>query len=83
MTEYDNTNKGTIVKNKRKKTSSHPEYSGSVNVDGKEFWLSAWVKTNGSTGEKFFSLALQPKDDQGEGSQDTLPMSNDEDDVPF
>jgi len=59
--EYDNSNKGTLGKNKRKEKESHPDYSGQINVAGVDYWLSAWLKTNASTGEKFFSLAVKPK----------------------
>ena len=64
--EYDNTNSGILARNQRKEKESHPEYTGSINVNGVEFWLSAWVKTGGPgsklEGQKFFSLALTPKD---------------------
>lgn len=59
---YDNTNRGSLGKNKRKEQDKHPDYSGQINVDGRDYWLSAWLKTNNSTGEKFFSLAVKPKE---------------------
>ena len=62
MTEFDNTNKGVLFKNDRKVKDSHPDYKGQVNIDGQEFWLSAWIKT-GQRG-KFMSLSIQPKEQQ-------------------
>lgn len=62
MTEYDNTDKGVLFKNQRKTTDNHPDYTGSLNVGGQEFWLSAWIKT-GQKG-KFMSLSIQPKEQQ-------------------
>lgn len=59
MTEYDNTNRGVLFKNDRRESDKHPEYNGSINVDGVDYWLSAWVK-DGKKG-KFFSLAIKPK----------------------
>lgn len=59
---YDSTNRGTLGKNKRREKDSHPEYTGKLNVDGKEYWLSGWVKESG--GEKFFSLSVKAKDEQ-------------------
>ena len=44
MPEYDNTNRGAIWKNKKKETDSHPDFTGSLNVDGKEYWVSAWKR---------------------------------------
>ena len=54
---------GTLGKNKRKEKDSHPDYSGQINVAGVDYWLSGWLKT-GPTGEKFFSLAVKPKEQE-------------------
>lgn len=66
MKEYDRTNTGTLGKNRNRKTDKHPEYTGSININGVEYWLSAWVKTAGDRapepGSKFFSLSVKPKD---------------------
>ena len=61
MTEYDNTNRGVLFRNDKKETENHPDYTGSINVDGLEHWLSAWVKTS-KAGKKFFSLSVKLKD---------------------
>lgn len=57
--QYDNTNRGVLFRNDRRESDKHPEYNGSINIDGVEYWLSAWVK-DGKKG-KFFSLAVKPK----------------------
>ncbi len=62
MADYDNTNRGVLFKNDRKDQDSHPDYKGSININGTEFWLSAWIK-DGQKG-KFMSLAVKPKDAQ-------------------
>lgn len=60
MPEYDNTNRGVLFKNDRKESDKHPDYRGSINVDGVEFWLAAWIKP-GQKG-KFMSLSIKPKE---------------------
>lgn len=60
--EYDNTNKGSLFKNDRKELDTHPDYNGSINVGGEEYWLNAWVKESKKDGKKFFSLSVKPKD---------------------
>lgn len=58
---YDNTNRGTLGKAKNRPQDNSPEYTGKINVDGKDYWLSGWVKT-GTDGSRFFSLAVKRKD---------------------
>ena len=72
---------GSLFKNERKESEKHPDYTGSAKIDGREFWLSAWIK-EGAKG-KFMSLALKPKDEQARvpGSAKT-PVDLD-DSVPF
>jgi hypothetical protein len=54
---YDNTNTAVIFKNNKKEKDTHPEYRGTVNVEGKEYEISLWVK-DGKAG-KFFSGKIQ------------------------
>lgn len=85
MTEYDNTNRGALFKNDRKESANHPDYRGSINVNGTEFWLSAWIK-EGQKG-KFMSLSVQPKEQQStqRPAAPQAPAANvaDIDDAPF
>ena len=69
MPEYENTNKGVLFKNDKKESDKHPDYKGSINVDGRELWLSAWVR-NGKNG-KLLSLAVTPKEAKGK----TMPAA--------
>jgi hypothetical protein len=63
--EYDNTNTGLLAKNDRKQKETQPDYTGSINVGGVEYWLNGWLRTgkNGRlAGQQFFSLSVKPKD---------------------
>jgi len=40
------------------------DYAGTINVDGTEYWLSAWIRTSKKTGQKFMSLSVKPKQDK-------------------
>jgi hypothetical protein len=80
---YDNTNRGTLGKNNKKEKDTHPEYSGSINVDGVDYWLSGWIK-EGKDG-KFFSLSVRPKQDTPRQSSEPTRKAKPEfdDDMPF
>ena len=54
-------NSGVLFKNDKKESEKHPDYKGNLTVDGKDYWLSAWVKEG--KGGKFMGLALSPKDE--------------------
>jgi hypothetical protein len=62
MPEYDNTNRGVAFVNDAKESDSHPDMKGSINIEGAEYWLSAWWKTPRNGGEDFLSFSVKPKD---------------------
>jgi hypothetical protein len=66
MTQYDNTNRGMLTRNDKQGNESRPDYRGSINVAGVEYWLSAWIKEGREgtklEGQKYMSLSVQPKD---------------------
>lgn len=55
--EYDNSNRGVLFKNEDKKAESHPDYKGRINTNGKDYWLSAWLKV-AKDGRKYMSLSV-------------------------
>lgn len=60
--EYSNANRGAIFKNEDKQQDNHPDYKGSLNVNGVDLWVSGWLKTSEKTGKKFMSLSVKPKE---------------------
>lgn len=62
MSNYDNTNRGALFRNDRKTKDTQPSHTGTLNVDGVEYFLDAWVK-EGQKG-KFFSVSVKRKDQQ-------------------
>lgn len=75
--EYDNTNRGAAFVNSKKKTEKHPDHTGSINVDGVEYWLSMW-NSKSKQGKNYFSVSVTKK----EAVQETV--DNDiNDEIPF
>lgn len=84
--QYDNSNRGAIFKNEDKQQDNHPDYKGSLNVNGVDLWVSGWLKTSEKTGKKFMSLSVKPKD-AAPVKQASKPKSSGfddmNDDIPF
>lgn len=65
MKEYDNTNKGSIWKNEKKTTDNHPDFTGSLNVNGVDFWVSAWKRKEGQSPKApALSFSIKPKEEE-------------------
>jgi hypothetical protein len=81
MSDYDNTNSGALFANADRKTDKHPNALGTLNVEGREYWISAWTKVS-KKGEKYQSLSIQPKEEQqaAKPQTDAAPFN---DDIPF
>lgn len=54
--------KGSLFDNDKKGKESAPDYKGSIKIDNKEFWLSAW-KNKSQAGADYISLSVQEKTD--------------------
>jgi uncharacterized protein (DUF736 family) len=68
MAEYDNNMRGVLFQNDKAK-DTQPDYKGSCEIDGKEYWLSGWKKLS-KDNKPFLSLAIQEK----EFVTDTVPI---------
>jgi len=89
MSGYDNMNSGALFRAQEKKSENHPDYTGTINVNGVDCWLSGWVKQS-KAGQKYFSLSATPKVVQSatpkEAQAKAAPVSLDDDfddDIPF
>ena len=87
---YDNTNTGLLARNDRKTTDNHPDFTGTINVDGVDYWLSAWTKEGkpGSKleGRRYFSLSVKAKDAPQQPQQRQQPQrqqAETDSDIPF
>ena len=80
--QYDNTNSGALFRNDKKTTDKHPDYRGSLNVQGVEYWLSSWLKT-ARDGRKYMSLSVTPKEQQTAPAPFPQSAPEPEGDVPF
>ena len=50
-----------LFKNDKKETDKHPDMKGQGDVNGKEYWLSAW-KNISQEGTPYLKISLQLKD---------------------
>lgn len=59
MTEYNNQNSGVLFVNNKREKDTHPHMTGKINVEGVDYWISAWSKTS-KNGNKLLSLSVKP-----------------------
>ena len=72
-------NSGMLFVNDRKTKDTHPDRSGSAMIDGREYWMSGWIK-KGAKGQ-FLTLSFKPKQTEEArvpGSVDTAIDLNDQ-----
>jgi hypothetical protein len=54
---------GSLFKNDKKEKDTHPNARGSCMIDGVEYWVDAWTKTD-KNGKPWQSLSFKRKDKQ-------------------
>ena len=90
MTQYDDTNRGSIWANRKKREGKQdPDFTGSLNVGGHDYWVSAWKRKEGaSPNAPALSFSVKQKDgkpapkqpDSGAGPSAKEEMN---DEIPF
>lgn len=72
MTQFDNTNRFTLFFNSEKKSERGPDWSGTLNVDGKEYFIDGWIKPT-RTGGEFISGSIKDKSAQRQAPRQSAP----------
>jgi hypothetical protein len=73
MADYDNNNRGSVWKNEKKRPGKQDaDFTGSLNVNGVEYWVNAWKRKEGASDKSpALSFSIRPKDDQRSASMMT------------
>ena len=85
---YDNTNRFAVWPNtKRRPDKNDAHWTGTLNVDGKEYWINVWKKAdNASEGAPSLSGSIRPKEPRQESAPPSAPVAEDNgfsDEIPF
>ena len=79
-------NTGSLWQNDKKEKDSHPDRTGSITVDGKEYWINGWLKKT-QEGKPWLSLSVKPKQVQAPAPQpqrrSPTPRQFDDESPPF
>lgn len=87
-------NRGGLWKNENKESENHPDFKGSITVDGKQYYLSGWKRSpDANPKAPALSVAVTPKENRAQqqttaeqyaahkGFQE--PHKDLDDDIPF
>ena len=75
---YDNSNRGALWKNDNKKSDKHPNLRGTAEINGVQYWVSAWTSNEGGK-KPLVSLSFQVKEDKPAA----IPTDDFDEDLPF
>ena len=80
-------NSGALFKNDRRREGKEdPTHQGSCTIEGKDYWISAWVNESQKDGSRYFGLRFKPKDAKAAGAKPAEPekaQAEFDDDIPF
>ena len=80
--KFDDTNRGALFRDDNKSKDTDRDYSGILDVDGREFWMSGWLKTS-KKGIKYLSIAIKPKDEIDKTKPKASRADEMSDEIPF
>lgn len=86
--QYDNNNTGSLFKNDKDGVEKRPDYKGSCEINGVQYWMSAWIREAGPNskraGERFMSIKFEAKEQQQAAAAPApAPRGDLQDDIPF
>lgn len=78
---------GAIWPNKKREKDTHPHFTGSATIDGVEYWVSAWKRSeDAKEGSPSLKFSFKPKEEKPQRSapKSALAQHDDfSDDVPW
>jgi uncharacterized protein (DUF736 family) len=86
-------NSGALFQNKEKRSENSPDYSGSIRIEGHDWWISGWRKMS-KDGTPYLSVSIKPKNGTAERPEQkaaefkesvrrNFPDAQMDDEVPF
>ena len=73
--QYDKTNTIAIFRNDKGDNQKRPDYTGTVNVNGKEYKVSMWLKTS-QKGTQFLAGQIQEPYNANQQQQQQAPQQH-------
>lgn len=84
MSDFDNTNRGSIWANRDKQQETHADFKGSLNVDGVDYWVNAWKRKEGANPKApALTFSIQKKEQKPEQKTEQAPAGGFDDPIPF
>ncbi len=85
MSQYDNNLTGVLFKNDKGDNEKRPDYKGSAEIEGVQYWVSAWIRDTAKG--KCLSMKYERKEQQtapAPAAKAPAPQAAfDDSDVPF
>lgn len=73
--EYDNNMQGVLFDNERHNKDGDPNMRGQCEIEGVEYWISAWWNNSSKMGD-YLKFRLEPKDERSNQRNDQRPQGN-------
>lgn len=80
-----NDGEGSLFKNEKKEQEAHADYNGTIKIDGREYWLNAYIKNaNDPDKTTYMKLTTKPKEAKhGDHAGGYRPGSSEDPNSPF